>query len=152
MTDAARKAYVEYKRVYEPEYEIPKGFHVHHITPVCEGGTDTGSNLIALHPDDHVSIHTHRGDKVSRSGFHVMSAAIYKDHPRVGTKHSVESRAKMSAAAKKRKVNPMQGRKHSEAAKAKMREQALKRKTNGMLGRKHSEETKAKIRAARVSK
>ena len=55
----------KYWRQYYPNYQFPKGFVVHHIIPRCEGGTDDPKNLIALHPDDHATIHRCRGDKVS---------------------------------------------------------------------------------------
>lgn len=61
-TNNYRKNLVTYWRQYYPKWNIPKGYHVHHIKPRCIGGTNEPKNLIALHPDDHVSIHKNRGD------------------------------------------------------------------------------------------
>lgn len=36
--------------------------HIHHATPVCEGGTDQPSNLLMLCRDCHVELHSERGD------------------------------------------------------------------------------------------
>ena len=58
-----RRIYRDYWRQYFPEYEIPQGYHVHHILPRSLGGTNDPKNLIALHIDDHMSIHRCRGDK-----------------------------------------------------------------------------------------
>lgn len=62
-----RKNYIDYWKQFNPLYEIPKGFHVHHIKPQSCGGSDYCPNLIALHPDDHLAIHKNRGDKVANS-------------------------------------------------------------------------------------
>jgi hypothetical protein len=53
-----------YWRQLYPNWKIPIGYHVHHIMPISLGGTHHPSNLIALHIDDHVSIHKCRGDSV----------------------------------------------------------------------------------------
>lgn len=66
-----------YWQQYFPQYQIPKGYHVHHIYPksLCkqEGWTEEQihhpKNLIVLHPDDHQSIHLCRGDKRALGGF-----------------------------------------------------------------------------------
>ena len=92
-----RRALVEYRRQYEPDWDIPVGFHVHHIKPKSLGGTDHPTNLIALHPDDHVAIHRHRGDRVNESGFHVMADYLYHNpHPCLGKKLSEETKRKIS--------------------------------------------------------
>lgn len=72
-----RKNLIKYWRQYNPLYEIPKGFHVHHITPRSiakqQGWGDAKinhpKNLVALHPDDHISIHKNRGDHFIHSNF-----------------------------------------------------------------------------------
>ena len=59
---------IKYWQQYYPNWTIPKGYHVHHIKPKsCFGNNNDASmqhprNLIALHPDDHASIHSCRGD------------------------------------------------------------------------------------------
>lgn len=58
-----RQNLIDYWRQFFPNWNVPKGFHVHHIVPKSIGGTDHSSNLIALHPDDHAAIHRLRGDK-----------------------------------------------------------------------------------------
>lgn len=79
-----------YRQVYREYWgSIPRGFHVHHIVPKSEGGSDEIKNLIALHPDDHISIHLNRGDKKSASGVWVMRNG-----------HSIETRKKISDKAK----------------------------------------------------
>jgi hypothetical protein len=57
-----------YWRQYYPTWSIPTGYHVHHIKPKSEGGTNHPRNLIALHPDDHQTIHHLRGDKRTADG------------------------------------------------------------------------------------
>lgn len=63
-----RKNLVLYWQQFNPVYQIPPGYHVHHIRPRCTY-TDPDDpcinhprNLIALHPDDHQTIHICRGD------------------------------------------------------------------------------------------
>ena len=58
----ARKNLIFFWIQHNPKFYIPKGYHVHHILPRSCGGGDDAKNLIALHPDDHISIHKHRGD------------------------------------------------------------------------------------------
>jgi len=69
-----RKNITMYWQQYFPNWAIPKGFHVHHIKP--KGTFEDKNapfmhhpkNLIALHPDDHASIHISRGDIVTSNG------------------------------------------------------------------------------------
>ncbi len=57
-----------YWRQFYPNWTIPKGYHVHHIKPKGEFKDKNDPrihhprNLIALHPDDHITIHECRGD------------------------------------------------------------------------------------------
>ena len=51
---------------------VRKSSHVHHIKPKSEGGEDIVGNLIELHPDDHLLIHSMRGDKQSATGVWLM--------------------------------------------------------------------------------
>ena len=70
-----RKNIITYWRQWYPNWNIPTSYHVHHITPryVCKqqgikiDEMNHPSNLITLHPDDHVSIHRHRGDHTAAS-------------------------------------------------------------------------------------
>ena len=58
---------------------IPEGWHIHHIVPKCEGGTDDASNLIALHPTMHEWTHEMRGDKKAASGVYNMRNGLSKE-------------------------------------------------------------------------
>lgn len=65
-TKKYRQNLILYWRQFLPNWDIPKGYHVHHIKPqsLFDGTLDAHhpKNLIALHPDDHLSIHKNRGD------------------------------------------------------------------------------------------
>lgn len=67
-TKKYRQNLINYWRQFYPNWSIPEGYHVHHIKPKClfEDKNDFRihhpRNLIALHPDDHISIHRCRGD------------------------------------------------------------------------------------------
>lgn len=60
-------------RQFYSRWTIPIGYHVHHIKPKCtfanknDPGIHHPRNLIALHPDDHVSIHSCRGDVLTKN-------------------------------------------------------------------------------------
>lgn len=60
---------IKYWKQFNPDWDIPEGYIVHHIKPKCtfEDNDDLlirhPRNLIALHPDDHVAIHKCRDDK-----------------------------------------------------------------------------------------
>lgn len=88
---------IRYWQQYYPDWEIPKGFHVHHIRPKSLMRKDENvhhpRNLIALHLDDHITIHNLRGDK--NIGNFIAVAGVRK-----GQKVSKESRLKMSRAKK----------------------------------------------------
>lgn len=64
-----RKNLIIYRKQFYSDWEIPVGFHVHHINP--RSTFDDSSNprinhprtLIALHPDAHYTIHKWRSDK-----------------------------------------------------------------------------------------
>lgn len=89
-----RRNLINYWRQWYPEWDIPKGFHVHHIIPRFCGGTDDPRNLIALHPDDHIAIHKNRGDKWAINGTFLSTK---------GKIVSEETRRKRSIAMKGRK-------------------------------------------------
>jgi len=123
-----------YWQQYQPQWEIPAGFHVHHIKPKStfadknDPRINHPSNLIALHPDDHYTIHKLRGDKYVRKGF--MTVCGRK------TPMSAETKKKLSAAHT--------GKKLSVATKQKI--------SVACLGRVHSAQTKEKIRQANTGK
>lgn len=49
------------KKVYEAVFgAVPKGFHIHRVTPGYLGGEYIIGNMIALYHDDHVLIHRYR--------------------------------------------------------------------------------------------
>ena len=118
-----RKVLEDYWQQYQPGWKIPTGFHVHHIKPIStfEDPNDprihNPRNLIALHPDDHVSIHENRGDH------YVSGGSLTRIAGRTWTE---ESKQKVSAAMKKQYAN---GRVNSK----------------GMLGKKLTTEQKEKI-------
>jgi len=72
-----RKNLTLYWQQYFSGYQIPKGYHVHHIKPKTTGGDNHPSNLIALHPDDHISIHKCRGDNVANNVFIISNNKGY---------------------------------------------------------------------------
>jgi len=98
-----RKNITLYWQQYLPEYEIPKGYHVHHIKPRCickqEGWSDEQinhpRNLIVVHPVEHWTLHYCRGDKIV-SEFTILAGW---DKDRIGKK--------ISKALKK--INPKTG-------------------------------------------
>lgn len=73
---------INFWRQFYPSWTVPEGFHVHHIKPKCtfEDSDDPRihhpSNLIELHPDDHVSIHKCRGDKTTAAFIRVAGAKL----------------------------------------------------------------------------
>jgi len=70
-----RKNLIRYWRQYYPQWDIPVGFHVHHIKPKCtfkdnnDPAINHPRNLIAVHIDDHISIHRCRGDNIVNEPF-----------------------------------------------------------------------------------
>ena len=74
-TNNYRSNLTKYWRQFYPNWTIPDGHHVHHIKPKSTFSDPNDPrvhhprNLIALHPDDHISIHYCRGDKHIANGF-----------------------------------------------------------------------------------
>ena len=150
-----RQNLLDYWQQWYPKWEIPKGYHVHHIKPKCtfEDQNDPKihhpSNLIALHPDDHVAIHRCRGDKWANESF--LKVLGNKTSGMKGKHHSEESKNKMrkklrgkklpldQAEKRKGKGNPFYGRTHSKETKLKMS------KSSKGIGHPCNEETKKKI-------
>lgn len=94
------------RRIYTKQVgDFPKGFHIHHIKPRCEGGDERRGNLIALHPDDHVLIHKMRGDKICDSFIQVGSNRVGEDHPMFGKALSEETKSKISESLKGRELS-----------------------------------------------
>jgi hypothetical protein len=84
-----RQNLINYWQQFYPNWDIPKGYHVHHIKPKSLGGTNHPKNLIALHPDDHISIHRCRGDKILDNHFLLSK-----------TKHTKNTKSKISSSNK----------------------------------------------------
>ncbi len=130
-----------YWRQLYPNWEIPAGYHVHHIKPKCtfEDKANTRinhpSNLIALHPDDHASIHKCRGDK------HISTQFIISV---VGRVMSAESKDKISKA-RLGLPSPLKGRK-GKVPSTTTREIWARQRT----GRKHTSDTKNKMSETRT--
>jgi len=101
-----RKNLKLYWQQFYPEYSIPEGYHVHHIKPKClfndknDPRIHHPSNLIALHPDDHWTIHKLRGDK------YIKESLILSIN---GRKASAETKEKISKA-KMGENNPAYGK------------------------------------------
>lgn len=74
-TNNYKRNLIKYWQQFYPNWTIPKGFHVHHIKPQCTFEDENDlfihhpRNLIALHPDDHQTIHRLRGDTALAFGF-----------------------------------------------------------------------------------
>ena len=127
-----RKNLIQYWRQFCPGWNIPKGFHVHHIKPKSLNKSNPRihypQNLIALHPDDHAAIHRLRGDTITKSNFiklggrpfgHIQTEETKQKiaQSRIGVKRAPftnEHKAKLSAATKGRKKGPM-SKKHKAA-------------------------------------
>lgn len=142
-----------YWQQFYPQWAIPKGFHVHHIKPRCtfEDQNDTRinhpRNLIALHPDDHYTIHKCRGDSVTKN----FITSI------VGRKCSEETKQKMSKTAQGRPSMPQATRdKISRSSLGHKRTAEFIKKASRSYAEKGREpmsaETKAKISAATTGK
>ena len=50
------------KRGY-PNGEVPRGYEVHHIKPLAEGGKDTPKNLMVIKTVKHRLIHKNRRER-----------------------------------------------------------------------------------------
>ena len=132
-TSNYKRNLINYWNQLIPGWTIPKGFHVHHIKPksTFKNKDDLKihhpSNLIALHPDDHIAIHKNRGDKISVNFIKVIG----------GSNHITdEYRLKLSKAKKgkpksnqhiKNAANALRGRKLSN--------EHIKNMSKGLKGR-----------------
>lgn len=94
------------RRIYTKQIGVfPKGFHVHHIKPRCEGGDERRGNLIALHPDDHVLIHRMRGDKICSRFIKIGGDRVGKNHHSFGVPLPEETKRKISESLKGRRLS-----------------------------------------------
>ncbi len=132
-TSNYRRNLLQYWQQFYPGWAIPKGYQIHHIRPQSTFSDKNDpkihhpSNLIALHPDDHVAIHKCRGDKQlshmfmtsvvgrklteeqkqARRNYKHSEAAIEKiRQANKGKILSVETKDKISKARKGMKLGP----------------------------------------------
>jgi len=154
-----RRNLIKYWKQFYPDYTIPIGYHVHHIKPKCtfEDQNDPRihhpSNLIALHPDDHLTIHKCRGDKYIKEHF-IMNIA--------GRKFTLEDKLKMSIAKKGCKLSQehkdniasaIKGKKHSASAISNMQKAQVKSNdTKLKLSKAHKGKSKSKEHSENISK
>ena len=151
-----RQNLISYWRQFYPEYQIPTGYHVHHIKPkgtfadLNDPRIHHPRNLIALHPDDHFTIHICRGDKYINAPF-MLSL--------VGYSHTEKTRQKMSDSHKGispwnkgKKLTNKHKQKLSDAKKGKpgpkhtaKTKQNMSDARKGLPGRKKTDEEKMKI-------
>lgn len=81
MINRRDPAYRRNHRKVRKQYEelhgaIPKGWHLHHIVPLSEGGEDCVDNVVALSPEDHAKVHIDRGDHYNKTaGIFIMASA-----------------------------------------------------------------------------
>jgi len=167
-----------YWQQFYPNWKVATGFHVHHIKPVCtfEDRNDPRihhpRNLIALHIDDHISIHRCRGDnKVSEILLSVKGRVMTDETKQkiglankgkkrtteqkqilsalhTGKKLSKETKQKMSISHSGMKkpwvAETNKNRTHTEEAKQKI--------SNSLKGRVFSEESKLKMSIAQKNR
>ena len=163
-----RKNLTLYWRQYYPDWTIPEGYHVHHIKPqaIFQDKSDPRinhpRNLIALHPDDHQSIHQLRGDKISRTGMIIIKnrklSQATKDKISKGNKGKVRTSAFRKAVSDSKKGIPRSDNvkaKISESNRGQTRSLETREKMSvAKLGSKnpHSDATKKKMSEASKGK
>ena len=88
----ARKVYLEYFGWMWPD-GIPKGWHIHHCTPISEGGDNHPSNLVCVSPEHHRQLHLERGDTWNHIiGWANLAGKIGGSRPKTMTEESIASR------------------------------------------------------------
>jgi hypothetical protein len=166
-----RQNLIKYWRQFYPSWNIPKGYHVHHIVPKAiakqQGWSDERinhpKNLIALHPDDHHSIHLNRRDVCAQNGFLKivgLNSPSGKNASMYGKKHSKETKKKMSEWHTGRTRSKETKKKMSECQKGekgywygkKFTEEHKRKISEGNKGRILSEENKQKLLEANLGK
>lgn len=145
-----------YWQQFYPDWQVPAGYHVHHIKPKCtfEDRNDPSihhpRNLIALHVDDHVSIHKCRGDKLAVSLIWSMKDRVMTAETKQKIGDANRGRS-FTVAHKQNIAVAHMGKTASEETKQKMTESQTGRKNPGVAfaqtGKKRSEEIKRKISA-----
>ena len=161
-TNYRRNLTLYWKQFY-PDYTIPAGYHVHHIKPNCTFSDKDDlrihhpKNLVALHPDDHASMHKCRGDTQLSMPFltsvtgRIVSAETKAKMSKAqkGKTMSAEARAKMSKAKKGRALSEVTKAKLSAAKKGKKRgpmtAEQKQKLSDVNKGKTFSEETRKKL-------
>jgi len=138
--------------------------HKHHITPKHLGGTDDPSNLVYLTISGHAAVHLWMHEEYGRwqdqLAYLGLSKMIGKEEitriaqsksgkDNLGRKHSEETKRKISAAQKGKKISEetlekMRGRKQSFETRKKISD-AQKGEKHHNYGKKASDETKLKM-------
>ena len=135
---------IKYWRQYYPVWDIPKGYHVHHIKPKCtfddkdDPRIHHPRNLIVLHPDDHQTIHRLRGDlRAAHGGFLNMRGYTHSTETRAKMKEAAINRPPQSRATKNKRSQSLLGKPKSD--------EHIKNIVAAREGWTHSEESKKKI-------
>jgi len=146
-----RQNLINHMQQFDPSWSIPEGYHVHHIKPKSLGGTHAPNNLIALHVDDHISIHKCRGDKISDKFINCSQNLSGKNNPFYGKKHSTKTRKQMSESWKN--ISDQSRLNMSIAAKQRKHNlQYIENARNAQLGKKASSKTKALMSSQRLGR
>jgi hypothetical protein len=170
---------MNYQKIYEQltsKNMIADYTEKHHIIPKCLGGSDELENIVCLTPEAHYVAHQllvkiyPNNHKIIKAA-HMMTVGrntnktygwlkrkhseSMKQRPsnRKGVKLSAETRSKMSASRRKRKVDPAQ----LANTRLKLSNIAKQRKLNGYISSKkgktykpHTDETKSKMRESHL--
>ena len=167
-----------YWRQFYPHWKVPSGYHVHHIKPKSTYADKNDPrihhprNLIALHPDDHASIHRCRGDlRSANGGFMHMRDYKHSEETKSKMKESAKHRPPQTQASRNKRSIAMKGKSKSPEHVAKMVQTRTARNNwghsdetklkmsiansgtaNGMYNKKHSDESRAQMSATSKSK
>lgn len=149
---------MNYRKIYDALVDKAKNrnidgyVEVHHILPLCVGGTNDKHNLVKLTAREHFVAHQllHKiypdNDKLLYA-IHMMTVSS-THHNRVNNRLYEWIRIKHAKAVSTMHKNKVL----SEETKTKMSIAAKKRGNNGWCGRKHSKESKAKMSITRKLK
>ena len=151
-TNDYKRNLILYWRQFYPQWTIPQGYHVHHIKPksLFKDKNDSRihhpKNLIALHVDDHVTIHKCRGDSTAKNNFIRIAGhrrgRNYHSSGMSNKSHSEETKLKIGDANRGRVLGQM-----SQITKDKISQSMI-----GHIGVTHSDESKRKISEANKGK
>ena len=144
------------KHLKEEWKPVNSGLERHRIIPEHAGGTYVDSNCTYLTHREHIIAHwllwKIHGDLEDKSAWKMMKGTTFFP-PRLGKKHSEETKRKMSDAAKGKPKSEETKGKMSEAAKGKPKSEETKRKmSDANYGKKLSEETKRKLSETRKAR